>query len=501
MRGFIKVIVVSGCIIYCFRMSAYGSGSEENAASSAEVPVCRWAVGADDPLDVSLYYGNPSMNNQVAHPDVLYFPDLFGPDAGQTTVGINTIGKIDTIVVGEMSPKWKYGLVFTPYPFSDGNMENPVFRVSDNMEGSWTRPYAIGYRYADSIPVFDTVWVEDPFTMYSGTKNNIGLIDPDTIWDEDLKLELSGEMAAAHNADPELLFNQVEQKLYTIFLWADSDVRKNLLLALGSSDGINWNKTDTIRVAQNKPGLIDSWAAWNFLSPTICKNEPDNNYYLWFVDKVYAGMGTHVVRFTIPELGQSYTKADTCIVPPPLADKQIWHIKIRQSPFDDLYYMLATINRKNFTTVDSVGQYLYTSLDGLIWEPYGEVLPAGRTNDWDHYTYRSTWLFESDEPGEGWPTWYTGITRNNFYQYVWHIGYTTINQNSIPGDANGDCGVNILDISFLINYIYKGGQIPQSLGAGDINGDCKNNILDAAFLVSYLYKGGPIPRISICPGE
>ncbi|MEW5925213.1 MAG: dockerin type I repeat-containing protein [Candidatus Zixiibacteriota bacterium] len=500
MRGFLKVVFASGFILVSSKIQASGLELEIVKSGTANIEGCRWAEGAEEPLDVSLYYGVPAMNNQVTHPDIVYFQDYFGPLAGQATIGVNSAGGFDTIIVDEMSPRWKYWLVFTPYAFSDGSMENPVFRVSNQKEGGWERPYAFGYRYIDSIPVFDTVWIEDPITIYPQTKSNIGLINPDTIWDEDLILELSDEMADGHNADPELLFDEQTQKLYTIFLWADSDARNNLLLAHWSADGIDWNTSDTIRVAKNRSNLIDSWSAWNFLSPTICKNDM-NSYYLWFVDKVYAGMGTQMVRFTISELGETYTEADTCIIPAPFSDKQLWHIKVRKSPHDGLYYLLATINRKNFTTVDSAGQYLYTSLDGLIWELYDEVIPRGEANTWDHYTYRSTWLFETDEPSDRWPTWYTGIMRNSFYQYVWRIGYTTINNNRVPGDANSDCHTNILDASFIINYLYKGGMLPQPYGAGDINGDCKENLLDVSYLLYYLYRGGPIPRISLCPGE
>ena len=500
MRGFIKVVVVSGFILMSGKLHASEQEQELVNGGAENLTGCHWAEGAEESLDLSLYYGVPAMNNQATHPDIVYFQDYFGPVGGQKVVGINSTGRIDTIEVDLNSPQWKYWLVFTPYAFSDGTLENPVFRVSDKKDGGWERPYAFGYRYENNLPFFDTVWVEDPITIYPSTKSGSGLIDPDTIWDEDVKLALKGEMADGHNADPELLYDPLTRKLFTIFLWADSDVRNNVLLAHWSTDGINWNKTDTVRVAKNRSNLIDSWSAWNFLSPTICENDMDS-YYLWFVDKVYAGMGTQMVRFTLSELGQSYTRADTCIIPAPLADKQLWHIKVRKSPYDGLYYLLATINRKNFTTVDSVGQYLYSSVDGLTWELYGEVIPHGEDGTWDHYTYRSTWLFESDEPGDVWPVWYTGIMRNNFYQYVWHIGYTFINTNRIPGDANNDCRTNILDATFILNYLYKDGMLPQPTSAGDMNGDCKENLLDVSYLLYYLYRGGPVPRISVCPGE
>jgi hypothetical protein len=64
-----------------------------------------------------------------------------------------------------------------------------------------------------------------------------------------------------------------------------------------------------------------------------------------------------------------------------------------------------------------------------------------------------------------------------------------------PGDANGNTVINILDITYLINYVYKGGPAPTpyALCSGDPTGNCTINILDITYLISYLYKGGPPP--------
>jgi hypothetical protein len=63
------------------------------------------------------------------------------------------------------------------------------------------------------------------------------------------------------------------------------------------------------------------------------------------------------------------------------------------------------------------------------------------------------------------------------------------------GDASGDWNVNILDITFLINYLYKHATAPSPLKVGDVNGSCIVNIQDITYLINYLYKGGPAPKI------
>lgn len=61
------------------------------------------------------------------------------------------------------------------------------------------------------------------------------------------------------------------------------------------------------------------------------------------------------------------------------------------------------------------------------------------------------------------------------------------------GDATGDDTVNILDISFLIAYLYSGGPAPNPLDAADVDGNGNINILDISYLINYLYMGGPEP--------
>jgi len=68
-------------------------------------------------------------------------------------------------------------------------------------------------------------------------------------------------------------------------------------------------------------------------------------------------------------------------------------------------------------------------------------------------------------------------------------------QTWMLGDANGDLQVNILDVTFLINYLYKGGAPPWPIVMGDIDGSCSINILDVTYLINYLYKSGPAPLV------
>lgn len=66
----------------------------------------------------------------------------------------------------------------------------------------------------------------------------------------------------------------------------------------------------------------------------------------------------------------------------------------------------------------------------------------------------------------------------------------------ICADANDDEIINLLDITFMMNFLYRSGPVPDPPEAGDVNSDNGINILDITHLINYLYKGGEEPY---CP--
>ena len=63
------------------------------------------------------------------------------------------------------------------------------------------------------------------------------------------------------------------------------------------------------------------------------------------------------------------------------------------------------------------------------------------------------------------------------------------------GDVNGDgINANILDLTFLVDRIFRGGDAPECDGEADLNGDgTPANILDLTFLVDRIFRGGVAP--------
>ncbi|HEX7401620.1 MAG TPA: SBBP repeat-containing protein, partial [candidate division Zixibacteria bacterium] len=62
------------------------------------------------------------------------------------------------------------------------------------------------------------------------------------------------------------------------------------------------------------------------------------------------------------------------------------------------------------------------------------------------------------------------------------------------GDANKDGIVDVGDVVYLINYLFKSGPSPVPiLKAGDVSGDGVVDVGDVVYLINYLFKQGPAP--------
>ena len=64
---------------------------------------------------------------------------------------------------------------------------------------------------------------------------------------------------------------------------------------------------------------------------------------------------------------------------------------------------------------------------------------------------------------------------------------------SLPGDANSGGDVDVGDATFIVSYIFAGGQIPPCLGQADADGGGDINIFDVTYLVKYIFSDGADP--------
>jgi hypothetical protein len=79
----------------------------------------------------------------------------------------------------------------------------------------------------------------------------------------------------------------------------------------------------------------------------------------------------------------------------------------------------------------------------------------------------------------------------------WFLGYLNPCTGGCPdGDANTDGSINVADVVYIINYVFRGGSAPNPLPCGDANCDGNVNVADAVYIINFIFKGGPMPN---CP--
>ncbi len=94
------------------------------------------------------------------------------------------------------------------------------------------------------------------------------------------------------------------------------------------------------------------------------------------------------------------------------------------------------------------------------------------------------------------------FTNNGTFDYhcLVHAGETGAVKVGINkrGDANGSGTINLADIIYVVNFVFKGGPAPNPTCLGDANNNNTVNLQDIVFLVNFIFKGGPAPTPAFC---
>ena len=65
------------------------------------------------------------------------------------------------------------------------------------------------------------------------------------------------------------------------------------------------------------------------------------------------------------------------------------------------------------------------------------------------------------------------------------------------GNVNGQDGVNVADLTYLVDYLFFDGPVPPCPGESDADGSGAINVADLTYMVDYLFFDGPAP--AVCP--
>jgi M6 family metalloprotease-like protein len=63
----------------------------------------------------------------------------------------------------------------------------------------------------------------------------------------------------------------------------------------------------------------------------------------------------------------------------------------------------------------------------------------------------------------------------------------------VRGNVNGLSGVNVVDLTYLVNYLFRSGNFPPCPEEGNVDNVGEINVADVTYLVDYLFRGGEPP--------
>lgn len=89
------------------------------------------------------------------------------------------------------------------------------------------------------------------------------------------------------------------------------------------------------------------------------------------------------------------------------------------------------------------------------------------------------------------------LNESGFWPYIWSLGPCCI---GIRGNVDGghEETVDILDHTFLVDKIFRGGPLPTCDEEADVNGDGGvADIIDLTYMTDLIFRGGPPPPA--CP--
>ncbi len=169
--------------------------------------------------------------------------------------------------------------------------------------------------------------------------------------------------------------------------------------------------------------------------------------------------------------------------------------EVTSSPDRDIHYLDYVLIDPSDVSVkiyNASDQLVKTLFDGgqfsgpcsFVWDgtnDSGEQVPPG--------TYRVV-IVDSSIYGD-----YTTGEPTNVVTKDWWVYHLTEPPSCCQhrGDVNGNGRVNIADLDWLVDLLFRGGPPPPCEDEADVDDSGEINVGDLTYLINYLFKGGPQP--------
>jgi len=185
-------------------------------------------------------------------------------------------------------------------------------------------------------------------------------------------------------------------------------------------------------------------------------------------------------------------------------DYSLFHnYEIEQIDVQVLFYNLFACSNTRYVEEDDMGSwYIFQSTYGLV--SVGSTKTGSMLCFDDYYAP----LGNGATFGEAFLSWCiedietcAGSSSRPWFYGMCLLGDPTLRLSRFlvlvnhTGDVTGDGTIDLADVVFVINYLFRGGTTPDPLSWGDPTADCIINVADVIFLLNYLYKNGPSPGI------
>ncbi|MEW5925846.1 MAG: dockerin type I repeat-containing protein [Candidatus Zixiibacteriota bacterium] len=338
---------------------------------------------------------------------------------------------------------------------ANAQFENLQVRVGDTLAypGMQNSEISVYYRnYIDSCYGFMLTLVLDrPDIMEFG-------IDLDTIPDTFYWrcLEYDGE-------------NCVDSINVTSAVWGDSTTE------------YDWISIDTIEImvgnVETEGTLIEGWETVRV--QYLVEGDSTSLRITALAD--YGDPSHHTSGIPYPQTTNSpliKLRADVFCIPSEETDR-IANINIVYFPGDVRHFIFYDENMEGICTIqDSIADTTWYQCQNWIGDSCTDwvVLPDSMAGSADSFSY----------------DWHQFL-RLDTSDIDLHNGTLEVYASSKCGDVNCDGYINILDINYLVQYLYNQGPAPEYISSADVNCSGSVNILDINYLTNYLYNNGPAP--------